>query len=124
MTWTIIASFLLMVQLSLPATPARTRSPVVVELFTSEGCSSCPPADQLLMQLAEQPLPNVDIVVMSEHVDYWDYQGWKDPFSASQFTERQNSYTKIFGGSGDYTPQMIVDGQSEFVGSDRGRAIQ
>src|SRR5450432_688605 len=95
---------------------------VIVELFTSEGCSSCPPADALLKSLSEQQsIPGTEIVALEEHVDYWDHLGWKDPFSSSEFTERQNEYARKFGG-GPYTPQMVVDGQTELVGSRSGQA--
>ncbi len=96
--------------------------PVVVELFTSEGCSSCPPADQLLMELSARPLvPGAQVITLSEHVDYWDNLGWRDPFSKAAFTDRQTSYSHTTG-DGSYTPQMIVDGQRSFVGSDRDEA--
>jgi len=92
--------------------------PVIVELFTSEGCSSCPPADTLLKQLSEQqPLDGVQVVALEEHVDYWNNLGWTDPFSSKEFSLRQSDYARAFGRDGVYTPQMIVDGQSEFVGS-------
>lgn len=92
--------------------------PVVVELFTSEGCSSCPPADALLKQLSEQqPVDGVQVVALEEHVDYWNHLGWSDPFSSNKFSERQSDYARTFGNDGVYTPQMIVDGKSEFVGS-------
>ena len=91
---------------------------VVVELFTSEGCSSCPPADALLKALSEQQkMEDVQIVALEEHVDYWNHLGWRDPYSAAEFSERQNDYSHIFGTDGVYTPQMIVDGQNEIVGS-------
>jgi hypothetical protein len=94
--------------------------PVVVELFTSEGCSSCPPADALLSAIRKSAPEGVEILALSEHVDYWNQLGWRDPFSSAQFTERQQSYARRFGIRGPYTPQ-VVDGQWEFVGSDRAR---
>ena len=98
--------------------PGEAPRPVIVELFTSEGCSSCPPADALLKKLSEQqPLQGIQIVALEEHVDYWNHLGWADPFSSDDFSQRQNAYAQIFGRDGVYTPQMVVDGQTEFVGS-------
>jgi hypothetical protein len=97
---------------------------VIVELFTSEGCSSCPPADQLLKKLSEeQPIHGAQVVALEEHVDYWNHLGWRDPFSAADFSRRQEEYAGVFGNDGVYTPQMIVDGQAEFTGS-RARKAQ
>src|SRR5262245_53097741 len=101
------------------------RVPVIVELFTSEGCSSCPPADDALIRLAStQPVPGVEIVAMSEHVDYWNSLGWTDPFSSAQFSQRQDEYGRAFGLDGSYTPQMVVDGREQFVGNDVRNAVQ
>ena len=98
--------------------PGSAPRVVVVELFTSEGCSSCPPADALLKELSEQrKMDGVQIVALEEHVDYWNHLGWRDPYSTAEFSERQNDYSHVFGTDGVYTPQMIVDGQHEIVGS-------
>jgi hypothetical protein len=101
-----------------PGEPGSMPRVVVVELFTSEGCSSCPPADALLKELSEQQkVQGAQIVALEEHVDYWNSLGWKDPYSAAEFSQRQSDYAHVFGTDGVYTPQMIVDGQNELVGS-------
>jgi len=108
-----------------PNNVSAMRAPVLVELFTSEGCSDCPPADSLLEKLDQsQPVQTADVVVLSEHVDYWDDLGWRDPYSSRQFSIRQNDYASHFGLNGPYTPEMVVDGNTEFVGSNEGQAIQ
>ena len=100
------------------AKPALTRQPVVVELFTAEGCSSCPPADLLLAKLdSAQPLAPAQVIALEEHVDYWDEQGWKDPFSSYVWTERQREYAGTLRSGNPYTPQMVIDGTVGFVGS-------
>ncbi len=90
--------------------------PVVVELYTSQGCSSCPPADAFLGELAMWP----GVIALAFHVDYWDYIGWKDPFANPAYTERQKDYQRSFASRYIYTPQMVIDGRSHAVGSRRG----
>ncbi len=103
--------------LALPASAEsmRARPKAVVELFTSQGCSSCPPADALLTGLAEDE----DVIALAYHVDYWDYVGWKDTFAHSEFSDRQRAYAESWGSSRIYTPQMVVNGQKGVVGSRR-----
>ena len=102
-----------------PGSPPSTV--VIAELFTSEGCSSCPPADTLVRQLADaQPFARAHLIALEEHVDYWDQLGWRDPFSSPQFTSRQAEYNDhVFRSNAIYTPQLVVDGVRECVGSDR-----
>jgi hypothetical protein len=110
----VIASALL---LTLTAAQAEERRPVVVELFTSQGCNSCPPADAFLGELAARP----DVLALSLHVDYWDYIGWKDPFAQRAYTERQRGYAKALHLRFVYTPQIVIDGTLQGVGSERAK---
>lgn len=120
------ACFLLLTGRRTPTLAAATpRTPVIVELFTSEGCSSCPPADDVLSDLVRtQPVPSAQVIALGQHVDYWNRLGWTDPFSSHAFSVRQNEYAHFFRQGEVYTPQMVVDGRTEFVGSDRGAALQ
>jgi hypothetical protein len=108
------------VMLALMAASALAQKTVLVELFTSEGCSSCPPADALLRQVNGTQTSGGQLVVgISEHVTYWNSLGWSDPFSSSVYTERQNAYSERFHLEGVYTPQMVINGAEQIVGSDR-----
>jgi hypothetical protein len=99
------------------------RKAVVVELFTSEGCSSCPPADELLGHLRHDlSAKNIQVIPLGFHVDYWDGLGWKDRFSSAPFTQRQEQYARNLKVDGPYTPEMVVDGTVEFVGNNAGQA--
>jgi hypothetical protein len=106
------------------ASGVDVRTPVVVELFTSEGCSSCPPADALLQKLqAQQPATGAEIIAIEEHVDYWNHDGWIDPYSSPEWTERQQVYASL-NRNDSYTPEMVVDGRSQFVGNNESKALR
>jgi hypothetical protein len=110
----------LAVSVALATTAQAQQAPVVVELFTSQGCSSCPPADAFLTDLAHQ---RGDVLPLAFHVTYWDSLGWKDPYSLDAATARQRQYARHLGDDGVYTPQMVVDGTTGFVGSSRSRGL-
>ena len=105
-----------------PAGPAPSQPAVILELFTSEGCSSCPPADALLRNVNLKSAASGQLIVgISEHVTYWNRLGWKDPYSQETFTERQSAYASRLAIDSPYTPQMVVNGREQFVGSDSAR---
>ncbi len=118
LTWcSALLSAAVLMSLAAPASAeTRMRPKAVVELFTSQGCSSCPPADALLTSLAGED----DVVALAYHVDYWDYVGWKDTFGAEDYSDRQRAYAQSWGSSRIFTPQMVVNGTKGVVGSRRG----
>lgn len=99
-----------------------TDRPVVVELFTSEGCSDCPPAEALALRMEKQPLPGIDMIVLEEHVTYWNQYGWFDPFSSADWTQRQLEYVGKLAKPNPYTPEMVIDGGAQFPGGDAQKA--
>src|SRR5947207_25104 len=101
------------------APPKLGPTPVIVELFTSQGCSSCPPADALIHDIANDPALRGRVIPLAFHVDYWDALGWRDPFSSKDWSERQVRYARTMHLSSAYTPQAVVNGTHEFVGSNR-----
>jgi hypothetical protein len=117
-----VKSFIVIIVLAAKIANAQ-RAPVIVELFTSEGCSSCPPADNLLSRLPKA-LPDIDVIPLSEHVDYWNHLGWKDRFSSALYTERQQDYVRTFHLESPYTPEIVVNGQLQVSGSDERGVVQ
>jgi hypothetical protein len=114
-----LAAMALMVAQASSANPSSPQpAMVIVELFTSEACSSCPPADALLARLSQEGPPGVRVLGLSEHVDYWDGPGWRDPFGSRRFSERQEAYASRLGGGAIYTPQAVVAGNAQVLGSD------
>ena len=109
-----ILPFLLGTTFNIEKSDDLNQNPVVLELFTSQGCSSCPPADELLKEIKSN-----NVIALSYHVDYWNYIGWKDPFSKEIFTNKQRKYGSKFFSSSIYTPQLVVNGKEHFVGSNR-----
>jgi hypothetical protein len=103
---------------------AAGRGPVVVELFTSQGCSSCPPADRLLSRLQRDSRLAGTVIALAFHVDYWNHLGWSDPFSSARWSQRQASYAHAFGTNRVYTPQLVVGGRTECVGSQEGEVMR
>ena len=104
-----------------PSAAAGPARPVLVELFTSQGCSSCPPADRALAELAAKPVAERNVIPLAFHVDYWNYIGWTDPFSSADWSARQRRYGAAFGGGRIYTPELVVAGTGDCVGTDSSR---
>jgi hypothetical protein len=127
LAWTLILPFVLLAQggsASGGQGQKKPGGPVILELFTSQGCSSCPPADRLLSKLEQNPRLAGKVIPLSFHVDYWNYIGWTDPFSSPRWSERQRAYGRAFRSNRIYTPQLVVNGQSECVGSNEAEVMR
>ncbi len=118
--WSFVSLALLQSASPLAAAPLTT--PVVVELFESQGCSSCPPSERVMKDLRRQF--GASVILLTFHVDYWDSLGWKDTFSSHASTDRQKMYGRLFHQDSIYTPEMVVQGETGFVGSDQSRAVE
>src|SRR5271166_2989429 len=115
-SWLVLITLVFLVVCNISSSSAE--NPVVIELFTSEGCSSCPPADALLVDLSRKGPPSgAKLILLGEHVDYWNYIGWTDRFSSPAFSERQSSYARHLHLASVYTPQMVIDGHLQLVGN-------
>jgi len=113
-----VLSLLIVAAASATAVGTQHPAPVVIELFTSEGCSSCPPADELLSKIAKEPaMAGVPVIPLGMHVTYWDQLGWRDPASLQAATDRQQAYGHVFGPDSLYTPQAVIDGRTQVIGS-------
>ena len=121
----LLTIFLALAFTSLMGHARKPSQPVVVELFTSEGCSSCPPADALLLKLeTSQSVAGANVIAIEEHVDYWNHDGWIDPYSSADWTQRQIDYVTHFKDKEPYTPQQIIDGQVELTGGQEDKTAQ
>jgi hypothetical protein len=114
----------LLLMLTSASAAERPAQPVVIELFTSQGCSSCPPADELLATIVRDPKLRASVIPLAFHVDYWNSLGWRDPFSAREWSARQGDYVRALKLSSAYTPQIVVNGTKQFVGSDRNQLFR
>src|SRR5215510_1006909 len=123
MRWLMVCGLAIGLAVSAATPRGAQATPVLVELFTSEGCSDCPPADTVLQKLVDaSPVSGAQVIGLGQHVYYWDRLGWKDRFSSATLTDRQRVYANRFANESIYTPQMVVDGRAEFVGSDASAA--
>ena len=119
----LLLSFIAVTAVAASQPAVRQNGPVVVELFTSEGCSDCPPADDIVNAMVQHPQADLNVIPLAFHVTYWDTYGWRDRFSDTRYTERQVNYEREFHVQSPYTPQSVIDGQYQAVGNDRGKVL-